>query len=160
MLTTLRDLFLAMAKHQDRTGVLAPEAFITQLRRENELFRTTMHQDAHEFLNYLLNAVAEEADQEQQAQENGSHQASTAASSSSNVQEQVHPDQHNGLEVAAKEDGKAVKSNGYCHRENGKPMQENGKDMSWVHQLFGGTLTNETLCLNCKNVSLAAANTG
>ncbi len=32
------------------------------VRRENELFRSTMHQDAHEFLGWLLNKVAEDAE--------------------------------------------------------------------------------------------------
>ena len=62
LMSTMRELFIAIASHTDRTGVVAPEAFITQLRKENELFRSTMHQDAHEFLNYLLNAIAEEVE--------------------------------------------------------------------------------------------------
>ena len=62
LMSTMRDLFMAIASHTDRTGVVAPEAFVAQLRKENELFRSTMHQDAHEFLNYLLNAIAEDVE--------------------------------------------------------------------------------------------------
>ena len=35
----------------------APKRFIQRLKRDNELFRSFMHQDAHEFFNYTLNAV-------------------------------------------------------------------------------------------------------
>lgn len=61
---TLRDLFGSISTNPGKTGVVAPKAFIQQLKRENELFRSTMHQDAHEFLNYLLNAVAEELEKQ------------------------------------------------------------------------------------------------
>ena len=59
LFSTLKDLFIAISTHPDKTGVVGPQAFIQQLKKENELFRSTMHQDAHEFLNYLLNTVAE-----------------------------------------------------------------------------------------------------
>lgn len=44
--------------------MVAPRAFIEKLRQLNELFRSQMHQDAHEFLNYLLNRVVEEIEME------------------------------------------------------------------------------------------------
>ena len=40
-------------------GVHAPRRFVQRLRAENEVFNNQMHQDAHEFLNYLLNEMAE-----------------------------------------------------------------------------------------------------
>jgi ubiquitin carboxyl-terminal hydrolase 12/46 len=43
----------------DRWGVLAPRSFIQRLKKQNELFRSFAHQDAHEFLNYLINELAE-----------------------------------------------------------------------------------------------------
>jgi ubiquitin C-terminal hydrolase len=46
------------------TGTIAPQAFIAKLKRDNELFRSTMHQDAHEFLNYLINRVVEDLEEE------------------------------------------------------------------------------------------------
>ncbi|KAI8999506.1 hypothetical protein BC832DRAFT_534200 [Gaertneriomyces semiglobifer] len=59
LLSSLRELFLKIASQKKRTGVVAPQQFVTILKKENELFRSTMHQDAHEMLNYLLNAIAE-----------------------------------------------------------------------------------------------------
>ncbi|KNZ49979.1 ubiquitin carboxyl-terminal hydrolase [Puccinia sorghi] len=58
--SSLRDLFRHISTQPTSVGAVAPQAFITTLKRYNELFRSTMHQDAHEFLNYLVNSVAED----------------------------------------------------------------------------------------------------
>eukprot|EP00164_Ancoracysta_twista_P004672 GFYU01006317.1.p1 GENE.GFYU01006317.1~~GFYU01006317.1.p1 ORF type:complete len:403 (-),score=70.83 GFYU01006317.1:77-1285(-) len=57
MLKCLADLFVQIYTQKKRTGVIPPRKFIQKLRKENELFRSYMHQDAHEFLNYLLNEI-------------------------------------------------------------------------------------------------------
>ncbi|KPV76392.1 uncharacterized protein RHOBADRAFT_35025, partial [Rhodotorula graminis WP1] len=59
LLTTLRDLFSTISRQPKSIGTVAPQAFINQLKRDNEFFRSTLHQDAHEFLNFLINSVAE-----------------------------------------------------------------------------------------------------
>ncbi|KAI8822096.1 uncharacterized protein EV422DRAFT_495199, partial [Fimicolochytrium jonesii] len=59
LLSGLQELFLKITTQKKKTGIIGPQQFITILKRENELFRGTMHQDAHEMLNYLLNAIAE-----------------------------------------------------------------------------------------------------
>lgn len=64
--STLRDLFHHISHQPKPIGAVAPQAFITTLKRYNELFRSTMHQDAHEFLNYLVNSIAEDVMVEQQ----------------------------------------------------------------------------------------------
>ena len=64
LFAALRYLFLHIAHRPVDNGTIAPTAFIAKLRRENELFRNTQHQDAHEFLNYLLNKIVEELEQE------------------------------------------------------------------------------------------------
>ncbi|KAG8678172.1 hypothetical protein FRC09_020060, partial [Ceratobasidium sp. 395] len=48
-------------------GTVSPRAFVEKLKKENELFRSNMHQDAHEFLNYLLNSVVEDLTDEMKA---------------------------------------------------------------------------------------------
>ncbi|KAK9845683.1 hypothetical protein WJX84_010743, partial [Apatococcus fuscideae] len=48
-----------IAYHKKKHGVIAPKRLIARLRRDNELFRSYMHQDAHEFLNFVLNDMAE-----------------------------------------------------------------------------------------------------
>ena len=42
-----------------KTGVVAPKRFVQTLKNENEVFRSFMHQDAHEFFNYLLNEIGD-----------------------------------------------------------------------------------------------------
>ncbi|CAL9737674.1 hypothetical protein MOSE0_M05710 [Monosporozyma servazzii] len=60
--TALKDLFESIAENESLTGVVSPTKFIHILKRENVLFNTMMHQDAHEFLNFLLNDLGEYAD--------------------------------------------------------------------------------------------------
>lgn len=62
LFTTLKDIFDSMAENSSRTGVVSPGKLIEVLKRENELFRASMHQDAHEFFNFLLNEVIESID--------------------------------------------------------------------------------------------------
>jgi len=111
LLTCLGDLFYSIATQKKKVGTIAPKKFIQRLRKENELFDNYMQQDAHEFLNYLLNTVADILQEKPQ-----------------------------------------YKSNKNAHSSQGS--QENNKQEStWVHDIFQGTLTNETRCLNCETVS-------
>ena len=59
LFTSIKDIFEALAFHQSRTGVVSPSRFLDVLKRDNEAYRTAQHQDAHEFLNLLLNDVLE-----------------------------------------------------------------------------------------------------
>lgn len=61
----LKDIFEAICTHQSRIGVVSPTQFLLTLRRDNEMFRSAMHQDAHEFLNLLLNDVVENVEAHQ-----------------------------------------------------------------------------------------------
>ncbi|KAI9660173.1 MAG: hypothetical protein M1829_006509 [Trizodia sp. TS-e1964] len=57
LFSALKDIFEAMVAHESRTGIVSPQRFLDVLKQENEMFRSSMHQDAHEFLNLLLNEV-------------------------------------------------------------------------------------------------------
>ncbi|KAH3684106.1 hypothetical protein WICPIJ_004930 [Wickerhamomyces pijperi] len=59
LLTALKDLFEAVVENEAKTGIVSPVNFIEILKKQNELFSSAMHQDAHEFLNYLLNDIIE-----------------------------------------------------------------------------------------------------
>ncbi|EJU02748.1 hypothetical protein DACRYDRAFT_78606 [Dacryopinax primogenitus] len=61
--SALRSLFLHISLNVEEKGMVSPSAFIAALKKENVDFRTSQHQDAHEFLNYLLNRVAEDIDE-------------------------------------------------------------------------------------------------
>ena len=64
LLSALRSLYIHISRNPADRGTVAPRAFIDKLKELNELFRSTMHQDAHEFLNYLLNQIVEEIDED------------------------------------------------------------------------------------------------
>ncbi|SCU89187.1 LAMI_0D12684g1_1 [Lachancea mirantina] len=59
MYSCLKDLFECIAENRAFTGVVSPIQFVETLKKENILFNTMMHQDAHEFLNFLLNDLSE-----------------------------------------------------------------------------------------------------
>ncbi|XP_035380558.1 ubiquitin carboxyl-terminal hydrolase 46 isoform X3 [Electrophorus electricus] len=77
-----------------------------------------MQQDAHEFLNYLLNTVADILQEEKKQGKQNGRPKSDRGSASSDV-----------------------------------TQPENKAEPTWVHDIFQGTLTNETRCLNCETVS-------
>ncbi|GAA5863874.1 hypothetical protein JCM3774_001184 [Rhodotorula dairenensis] len=73
LLSTLRDLFCAISSQPRGLGTIAPQAFINQLKCDNEFFRSTLHQDAHEFFNVLINSIAEtlEVEERKRAEDEG-----------------------------------------------------------------------------------------
>ncbi|KAI8540801.1 hypothetical protein RHMOL_Rhmol08G0013200 [Rhododendron molle] len=124
LLTCLADLFSQISSQKKKTGVIAPKRFVQRLKKQNEIFRSYMHQDAHEFLNYLLNELVDILEKE-------SHAAKGDAENSSSPSEKVA----NGL--------KAIHENG----AKKEPL------VTWVHKNFQGILTNETRCLRCETVT-------
>lgn len=80
-----------------------------------ELFDNYMQQDAHEFLNYLLNTIADL------------------------LQEEKKQDKQNG---------KLANGTLDSQKSNTAPPST-----TWVHEIFQGTLTNETRCLTCETVT-------
>lgn len=62
LFTGLKDMFEAVIAHQSRMGIVTPAKLLEILKRENEIFRSPMHQDAHEFLNFLLNEVVDQVE--------------------------------------------------------------------------------------------------
>ena len=132
LFTALKDIFEQVTSSRSRIGVVAPHKFLEILRRENEMFRTAMHQDAHEFLNLLLNQVVEsvEAETKKLAAE----------------KEGTSPTAQNG--TITKSDLSTITF------PSSLPLPPTGVSTTrWVHELFEGTLTSETRCLTCENVS-------
>ncbi|UYV60209.1 hypothetical protein LAZ67_1000406 [Cordylochernes scorpioides] len=123
LLTCLADLFYNIATQKKAKGTIAPKKFIARLRKENELFDNYLQQDAHEFLNYLLNTIADILQAERQ---HGNPKAKTNSQSS---------------------DDPPAAAGATTQQNNSKP------EPTWVHDIFQGTLTNETRCLNCETVS-------
>lgn len=72
MFSALRALFVHISNNALDKGTVSPKAFVEKLKKENELFRSSMHQDAHEFLIYLLNKIAEDLEEEARNTRSGS----------------------------------------------------------------------------------------
>jgi ubiquitin carboxyl-terminal hydrolase 9/13 len=126
LFSSLKDIFEAVIAHRSRIGVVSPHKLLEILRRDNEMFRTPMHQDAHEFLNLLLNEVVENVEQ----------------FSKSRVTEVG--------ESEPNESGLTITSGAVVPDRSSTMSQINS---GWVHELFEGTLTSETRCLTCENTS-------
>ncbi|CAF4853762.1 ubiquitin carboxyl-terminal hydrolase 46 [Pieris napi] len=118
LLTCLADLFYSIATQKKKVGSIAPKKFIARLRKEKEEFDNYMQQDAHEFLNFLINHINEIILAERN-QSTLKLQKTTGS-------------------------GESVTCNGTVP-QNSEP--------TWVHEIFQGTLTSETRCLNCETVS-------
>ncbi|KAL4070479.1 hypothetical protein J3A83DRAFT_4525498 [Scleroderma citrinum] len=128
LFSALRSLYIHISQNPAEKGTVAPRAFIEKLRELNEAFRNTMHHDAHEFLNYLLNRIVEEI-QEKKHQPASAEDLSRSVNSSSDAS---HPQS-----MVAGSSSSASQAPG----------------STFVHQIFEGVLTSETRCLTCENVS-------
>lgn len=71
LFSALRSLFVYISQNPQEKGTVSPRAFIDKLKELNEQFRSNLHQDAHEFLNYLLNKIVEEVEEQRRAAQNG-----------------------------------------------------------------------------------------
>ena len=123
LFTSLKDIFESVVGSQSRIGVIRPHQFLEVLRQEHEMFRTAMHQDAHEFLNLLLNKVV------------------------SNVEAEALKQPTVDKSLLQSESGDS--SDQLTHSTGSKTPNTT----RWVHELFEGTLTSETQCLTCEKVS-------
>jgi len=59
LLNCLAELFYSIVSMKKKKGIVQPKKFITRLRKDNDAFDNLFQQDAHEFLNYLLNTCAD-----------------------------------------------------------------------------------------------------
>jgi ubiquitin carboxyl-terminal hydrolase 9/13 len=125
LFTSLKDIFEAVSAHSSRMGVVSPTRFLEILRRDNEMFRTPMHQDAHEFLNIVLNQVVANVEVKEKKLE-------------------AEREIHNPAGASTGETGPTARTT------DGSRTPTN---TGWVHELFEGTLTSETKCLTCENIS-------
>ena len=127
LFTGMKDIFEAVICHESRMGVVLPVKFLEFLRANNEVYSGTGHQDAHEFLNLLLNEVVEQVD-------NFTRKPTLVEDTLPLIDKDGQPN------TALPSPNDTVN----------KPHQISA---SWVHELFEGTLTSETRCLTCENVS-------
>ncbi|KAK2461527.1 hypothetical protein APHAL10511_005990 [Amanita phalloides] len=129
LFSALRSLFAYIAYHPLQKGAIAPRAFVEKLKELNELFRSTMHQDAHELLMYLLNRVVEEIEEERKQVQRTVEDLSNSVTTLSSPPTIMTT--------------KSTSSN----------AGTSPQDATLVHKLFEGVLTSETRCLTCETTS-------
>lgn len=122
--TGLKDIFLAIMESNSRTGVLSPQRFLDIFRKDNEMFRNSMHQDAHEFYGLVLNDVI-----------------SAVETNARRLQHKEEEAAKNGLAQSVQT---ALAAGVAGTRSPGT---------GWVHDIFEGVLTSETRCLTCETAS-------
>lgn len=98
--------------------------------------RCFFEQDAHEFLNYLLNESAELLEKKQKLEAEQKH----AERSGTDVSES----DENGSGEADDDSGSTS--------SGGKPKGEY-KPKTWIHSTFEGVLTSETRCMCCESLT-------
>ncbi|KAF9879777.1 ubiquitin carboxyl-terminal hydrolase [Colletotrichum karsti] len=127
--TGLKDIFQALIESNTRTGVLSPQRFLEIFKRDNEMFRNSMHQDAHEFYGLVLNDVI-----------------SNVETNARRIQER-EAENKDGLVQSVEN---ALGATSLINRPvNGVGSPGTG----WVHDIFEGVLTSETKCLTCETAS-------
>ncbi|KAF4604701.1 hypothetical protein EYR40_003479 [Pleurotus pulmonarius] len=125
LFSALRSLYAHISTNPAERGTVAPRAFIDKLKEVNEIFRsTTMHQDAHEFLNFLLNKIVEEIEEDKRSVQQVKEKESL-----------VNVDDLSNSVTTSSTSGISP------------------HDATLVHKLFEGVLTSETRCLTCETVS-------
>lgn len=135
--TAFHDIYTALRNSNNRTGVLYPQRFLEVFKMENEMFRSAMHQDAHEFFGLLLNSVI-------QYFEDNSHRNRDLGPPT--------PPKFNG---AGPENGIAQGMLSALTTMTGAMgmTQNSARATQWVHDIFEGILTSETKCLTCETAS-------
>lgn len=128
--TGLRDIFMALVDSNTHTGVLSPQRFLEIFKRDNEMFRNSMHQDAHEFYGLVLNDVI--ANVESAAQRLLKYEAEVERTTEGMTENLMK-----ALNAVARTTANGTNSPG----------------TGWVHDIFEGLLTSETRCLTCETAS-------
>lgn len=140
LLSCLADLFYSIATQKKKVGSIAPKKFIARLRKEKEEFDNYMQQDAHEFLNFLINHINEII-----LAERGQKNATATTNATAGPSNSTH-----FSNARANLSGTSYPvNNNDGNNANGSQPQE----PTWVHEIFQGILTSETRCLNCETVS-------
>ena len=129
--TGLRDIFTALVESNVRTGVLSPQRFLEVFKRENEMFRNSQHQDAHEFYGLVLNDVITTV--EDSARKLLEHEVARA--------QEAEEGSTDTLKSAL---GEVMRR---------APNGLNSPGTGWVHDIFEGVLVSETKCLTCETAS-------
>eukprot|EP00158_Paraphelidium_tribonemae_P005325 Partr_v1_DN27279_c1_g1_i1_m38457 putative ubiquitin carboxyl-terminal hydrolase len=140
ILSNLKDLFFKIHSQRKKTGSVTPEQFVRTLRQQNEMFRSPIHHDAHEFLNYLVNCIADIL-QVKAVEYDKFHRSSVPSTPLTAIN--LHAPPFVAVGRPADSDDTII------------PVSqiEKHKGNTWIHDLFGGLLANEIRCLTCDTLT-------
>lgn len=129
--SSVKDIFEAVVANQQRYGIISPSKLVEILRRDNEMFRGQLHQDAHEFFNLLLNTMLDNIEDFEKKK--------TATEKERQIADDEGPQR-------AKSEAGTVSFPSLLPIPPPSPTK-------WLRDMFEGTLTSETRCLTCENTS-------
>lgn len=129
--SSVKDIFEAVVTNQQRYGIISPSKLVEILRRDNEMFRGQLHQDAHEFFNLLLNTMLDNIDDFEKKR--------IALEKERQTSEEAEPQR-------SKSEAGTVSFPAFLPVAPPSPTK-------WLRDMFEGTLTSETRCLTCENTS-------
>jgi len=176
LLNCLAELFYLIVTMKKKKGIVQPKKFITRLRKDNDAFDNLSQQDAHEFLNYLLNTCADlltaemkELKELQRMEEYTRNESNVRLNIKAyrSLQKSLGGQQSNGASKSgnssAKRNSNITGSNRSLNSQNSSTSKSTDQqsttgaskeeELTWIHELFQGTLVNETKCLNCETSS-------
>jgi ubiquitin carboxyl-terminal hydrolase 12/46 len=159
-----RERKASMNKKSSRIPVVEPKKFISRLKKSNGVFDSYEHQDAHEFLNYLLNECCEILEKERDEVKDNydsernsrnsdqSTQSNIGIGANNNSNNNSNNTNNNKATTSSKSGGisDALMRKITINNDGGKEKQ------TWVHEVFQGESVNETRCLWCENVTSRA----
>lgn len=147
LLQCLAELFATMENSSKHTGKLTPSKFIDRLRVDNDLFACRQaQQDAHEFLNFLLNALDDTLEHEKRSASTKSSSTSIDSSFGGDSMASAEDEQQEQQQRSPQTNGDYLSSNG----STPKPHEQ----YNFVKALFQGKLVNRTKCLWCETVTV------
>ena len=131
LLSCLADLFYSIATQKKKVGTIAPKKFIARLRKEKVDFDNYMQQDAHEFLNFLINHINE------------------IIVGKSTKKYPFFCLLKLLLFLIAERNQVSGKTN----KNSNVDSNTDHRKPTWISDIFQGIFTSETRCLNCETVT-------
>jgi len=130
--SSVKDIFEAVVTNEKRHGIVSPSKLVEVLKRDNEMFRGQVHQDAHEFFNLLLNTLLDNIDDNEKKR----------------LKAEAEEKKKNDSENSSRQ----TPETSTVSFPSVLPIAQPGPT-KWLRDMFEGTLTSETRCLTCENTS-------
>ena len=159
VLSNLAELFAQIASQKKKHGYLSPRKFVSRVKAESDLFSSYMHQDAHEFFNFLLNDMSDTL-MKQEKKNRQMHvrlrdgQEKSFGSLSDRGGKGHPPAASRDLGVAGGLHTRTPSLQALHEAHQAREGSEDNEPIrTWVDDLFQGKLVSETQCMQCENVT-------